>query len=319
MKYSVNNQLSIFEFHDCEFSLISFENNRLVVSAKYLNIHKDAEHNPHDCDMEIALAQITFCGFEILAFEPMRDYTLDDDGNWHTDQPQIIFNGEEAKTHFIGEIKRGITINCIENCEENKKTIIEISTCGQSDFFATFAFDGVTVEWDEYRKKAWYELHKQYKHEIMLITPNGLLKTDVHIVCHEEDVYYQGELEKAPIVNVGIEYEGNEIWGRGKDYLWVDAFANLQKQLPEGVILKCCLTCRHGNMCPYGNMPGEIFCTKDCVITSKKDMCDLYTRELLDNEKIKNRIRSYFNFCEEYQHQSWEFYTYNDYLYELDK
>lgn len=53
---------------------------------------------------------------------------------------------------------------------------------------------------------------------------------------------------KTPTVNAGIIYQGNEIWGHGTDYLWIDAFANLQKQLPNGVILKCCMTCLYGNI-----------------------------------------------------------------------
>ena len=57
MKYRVENELDLFEFHDAEFSFISFEKNELVLSAKHLNIHENAAQNPHDCDMEIDLAE----------------------------------------------------------------------------------------------------------------------------------------------------------------------------------------------------------------------------------------------------------------------
>lgn len=317
MRYCVNNQLNLFQFHDAELSFISLDESRLVVSAKHLNIDKNADVNPHDYDMEIELAKISFYEFEILTFEPMRAYKIDEDGNWYTDEPQIIFKDKDAEQHFIDEVKRGITINCIDIREENNKTLLEISTCAKKCFFATFAVDGNSVEWDKYLKKAWYELHKQYKYKTTLITPTGEFETDIHIICHEEDMYYQGELEKAPVVDVGIEYDGKNIWGHGHDYLWVDAFADLQKQLPEDVILKICLTCRHGNMCPYGNKPGEVFCTKDLLINSKEDMCNLF-----DNSKeyeIENRSKNYTDNCSYYQPQSWNDFTYNDYLYWIDK
>ena len=77
MHYSSNNRLQDFEFHDAELSLTSWEDNRLVVSAKYLNVHKDAAPNNADADMEISEARITFSGFQIKEFEPSRTWKTD--------------------------------------------------------------------------------------------------------------------------------------------------------------------------------------------------------------------------------------------------
>ena len=310
MKYRVENQLDLFEYHDSVFSLVSFDKKDLVVSVKHLNIHKNTKENPHDCDMEISSANIYFQNIHILSFEPMRAYQLDSDGNWYTDEPQIIFTGKDAEEKFISELKNGFSINCIDIRQFGEHTTIEISTNAPECFFATFSFSNVIVEWDSYRRKAWYELHEQYRYEITLSTPDGESKEPLHVVCNEEDEFH-------PTVRVGIQYQDQEIWGNGKDYLWVDAFADLQKQLPDGVILKCCLTCRHGNMCPYGNKPGEVFCTKDLVVSSKEDMCNLFDTE--SNNEIENRSRNYADTCEDYKHQSSDFYTYSDYLYELKK
>lgn len=74
MKYRVENQLELFEFHDSVFSLISFDKKDLVVSVKHLNIHEDAKDNLHDCDMEINVATISFRNIHILSLEPMRAY-----------------------------------------------------------------------------------------------------------------------------------------------------------------------------------------------------------------------------------------------------
>lgn len=318
MKYCVKNKLDLFEFHDAEFNFVRFDKNELILSTKHLNIHENANENPHGCDMEIDLAEFVFTGFEVISFEPMQTYQIDDDGNWHTNETQIIYNGEEAEKHFLNEIKNGFTVNCIDICEKENKTYIELSTSFQACFFATFAFNEVIVKWDEYLKKAWYELHKQYIHKGYLITPTGEEETEIHIVHHEEDTYYQGKLEKAPNVSVGVTYAGEQLWGQGKDYLWIDAFADLQKKLPEGVILKCCMTCRHGNMCPYGNKTGEIFCTKDITINDKMDICNLFDGWTVDSD-IEKRLRKVTDSCADYQAQSDDFFTYNDYLYYLNK
>lgn len=311
MRYRVENQFELFEFHDSVFSLVSFDKKDLVVSVKHLNIHEDAKENSHDCDMEIKTATISFQNIHMLSLEPMRAYQSDADGNWHTDEPQIIFTGKDAEEKFVNELENGFSINCIDIRKFGEHTTIEISTNSPKCFFATFSFSNGRVEWDAYCKKAWYELHKYYRYEITLLTPCGELKTSLHVSCNNEDEYH-------PTVNVCMEYQNQEIRGHGRDYLWVDAVADLQKHLPDGVILKCCLTCRHGNMCPFGNKPGEVFCTKGIEITRKNDICDWFDYTKNDTE-IENRSRSYAETCEDYKHQSSDFYTYNDYLYELNK
>lgn len=316
MKYRVKNQLNLFEFHDAEFSFVSFNGQELVVEAKYLNIHKNTEPNPSEYDMEIESARITFNGFHTPSYEPGRTWKTDADGKSRPVGPEIIYLDKKAEERIIEELQNHISVYEFSRKEDARYFI---DSCGIEPFFTIgFGFKSSIVEWDQYRKKAWYELHKQYTYEITLDTPNGEQKTNLHILYHEEDVYYQGELEQAPTVSVGIKYQNKEIWGQGKDYLWVDAFADLQNQLPDGVVLKCCMTCRHGNMCPYGNTPDQLFCTKDVMITTKEDMCDLFDHAKDDSE-IEKRTRHYSDICEDYQHQSWEHFTYSDYLYELDK
>ena len=142
---------------------------------------------------------------------------------------------------------------------------------------------------------------KEYKRQLHLATPTGEQVVNASILCHGEDA--------SPSVSVGIRYGGQEFRGRGTDYFWTDAFADLQKQLPEGVTLKCCLTCRHGNMCPVGNEPDQLFCTSDVSITQKSDLY-FYTEDPAQREK---RSRSYTHVCGEYRPQTVEHYTYSDY------
>lgn len=160
MKYCIKDQLDLFAFHDSAFSLVSFDRKDMVVSVKHLNIHKNAEENPYDCDMEISLAMISLQNVHILSFEPLPKYQVDDYGNWHSDEPQIIFTGKDAEENFIRELKNGFSINCIDIRPFGYHTTIEISTCTPNCFFAAFSYFNVTVEWDTYCGKAWYERHK---------------------------------------------------------------------------------------------------------------------------------------------------------------
>ncbi len=74
MKYSSTNRFEDFEFHDAKLSFLSWKDDRLIVSAKYLNVHKDAAPNNTGADMEISDARITFRGFQIKEFEPSRTW-----------------------------------------------------------------------------------------------------------------------------------------------------------------------------------------------------------------------------------------------------
>ena len=110
-------------------------------------------------------------------------------------------------------------------------------------------------------------------------------------------------------VVVSIEYEGQIFSGYGYEYLGIDAFVDLQKQLPEGVIIKSCLSCRYGNQCSVGNEPNELFCTKDVEIKQAEDLW-LYTE---DESERKKRSRSYSYVCEDWKEQAEDYFTYNDF------
>lgn len=309
MKYSSTNRFEDFEFHDSTLAFVSWDDSRLIVTAKYLNVHKDAAPNNTGADMEISEARITFYGIQIKDFEPSRTWKTDENGNSYTNDPFIIYTDDDARDMLENELHNSITVMgfTFEN------GLYELGAIGIDPYFsARFTFSEIEVVWDDYRKKAWYELHKQYKKSITLATEKGNIKVDARIICHDEDVYPLpgGEKVEAPSVSIGVKYGEKEIWGYGKDHLWVDAFASLQKKLPDNIKIQCCLTCRHGNMCPVGNKPGELFCTKDVTITQKSDLF-FYTED--ETERAK-RSRDYTNVCEDYQAQTNEYYTYNDYL-----
>ena len=312
MKFFVENDLSSFEFHDSTFSLVSFDGTNLIISASMVNIHKDTPQNPSDYDMEISSAQIIFKNFHSATYEPGIAWKTGEDGSSYPVVPHVVYSGQDAIDRILEELKDEITVYHFVKKEEGAG--YSIGGCGIEPYFEIeFIFDSVTVSWEEYKKKAWYELHRQYRYDAVLYTKNGDVPVKLMVGCHEEPICCKGNLEKSPAVNVGCTFEGKEYWGHGSDYLWIDAFADLQRQLPGGVLLKCCLTCRHGNLCPVGNNVNEVFCTKDVLITQKSDLY-FYTEDDREREK---RSKQYCDLCEDYQSQTDDFYSYNDYLHYL--
>lgn len=309
MKYRSVNQLDNFEFHDADFTLIKFDNDELTVSVKNLNIHKNTVQNPSEYDMEIEYAKIVFKGFRVHSFELGRTWKRDANGNTYSDDPVIIYEGKKAEDKIMQELQNQVWVYYLGK-ENNFLYCIEGSGI-EPLFTVQFSFESVIIEWDNYLKKAWYELHKFYIFDITLDTPDGENNVSIYCLCHYEDVSLYEKLEEVSNINISIKYDGKEFYGYGKDYYWIDAFADLQKQLPDGVTIKCCLTCRYGNMCPVGNKRGELFCTKDVTINQKSDLF-FYTED--ETERTK-RSKHYTNICKDYQPQSDDYYTYNDFPY----
>lgn len=145
--------------------------------------------------------------------------------------------------------------------------------------------------------------------QITLISPTD--KTTV-----PAQIYYDDDEDAMnPSSEINLIYNDIKYQGKGTDYLWVDTFADLQSKLPHDVKLACCMTCRHGNMCPYGNKENQLFCTKDIMIGSKIDMCDLFDKT---DTYYEREVFSY-GYCDNFAYQSDDFYTYNDFLYQLYK
>lgn len=236
MRFCVENDLSLFEFHDAVFSFIGFDGKDMVISAELLNIHKHTEQNPSEYDMEIESARILFKGFRSPIYEPGRTWKMGEDGKSYPVGLRRVFSDQEALDRIVEELKEGLTVYHFEKEETGGWSI---GGSGLEPYFTiTFDFDTVSVCWDEYKKRAWYELHRRYDYDCVLHTPKGDETVQLAVICHEEAVYIKGVLQQPPAVNVGCKYDGKAYWGHGSGRSWLDAFADLQRQLPEGVILK---------------------------------------------------------------------------------
>lgn len=155
MKYASSNLLEDFEFHDAFLKYESFCNATLVVSVRYLNIHKTAEQNSYDNDMEIELAKITFYGFCVKQYEPGRTWYQNEKGELCTDEPQVIFEGTQAEEKLFANFQSGSTIYDL-GIHENGNCYLDASGV-EPFFYAQFSFDSAVVEWDKYCNIAWYE------------------------------------------------------------------------------------------------------------------------------------------------------------------
>lgn len=150
---------------------------------------------------------------------------------------------------------------------------------------------------------------KAIEDKLNLITLSGVVTVPLNIVYDDDKESVDSK------ASIDIVYDGLEYAGKGSDYLLMDAFADLQRSLPEGVALACCISCRHGQMCPYGNTPNQLFCTKDKEINSKKDICKLFDSH---EDAFRWAVRS-FDYCDSFVYQSNDSYTYNDYLIWLEE
>lgn len=243
MKYCIENDLSPFEFHDCELTLSAFDGKDLTVSVRYLNIHKNTPQNPSDWDMEIACATMIFRNFNSATYEPGVTMKQDEKGEYHPAEPVITYSGQEAVERILKELKNTLDVFHLEKTENRD---CSIGGCGVEPYVTIeFDFDSVTVSWNEYRRKAWYELHREYHYDATLHTPDGDEPVKLTIHCNEELT--------PPSVTAGCKYGGKNYYGQGSSSLWSDALADLQRQLPEGVYLKGCMTCRQiqgdGSLC----------------------------------------------------------------------
>ncbi len=155
MKYQSVNILQDFEFHDSYFKFEKFENNALTISVQYLNIHKNTEQNHYPTDMEIKAANITFQGFCAKSFKPGRAWKQDATGKLYTDEPQIVFEGNTNEEKLLNELRTGATVYEFGKLENGN---YYFDGSGNEPWFqAQFSFNSVIIEWDEYRKPAWYE------------------------------------------------------------------------------------------------------------------------------------------------------------------
>jgi len=79
----------------------------------------------------------------------------------------------------------------------------------------------------------------------------------------------------------------------------------LQKLFPPGVVLMGCLTCRHGNVEPGGEINDFIYCLKGCVPKNKSDVVKAIQSGQVETHAL-------MDWCSEYQTIDANHYVYNE-------
>ena len=158
-KYSVKDQLDIFEFHDARLELLRYEKTTgdLVLSAKYLNIHKDTKQNPSEHHMEIKDALIHFTNFRNLTIDTDGIYRKEENGDLIPIEEPVNMSGDAALKFLLEKLSSNCFFEVFELTKEEDGTYyMPVSTMTQG-FNARFSFDSVIIAWDEYNGWAWYE------------------------------------------------------------------------------------------------------------------------------------------------------------------
>ena len=139
------------------------------------------------------------------------------------------------------------------------------------------------------------------EYPLCIDTPDG----PVTVTAAHETVICDDEVQRA---SVTLHLSGTAYAGHGSDTEY--ALYDLEKRLPEGCTLRCCLSCRHGHFCPVGDADNEVFCVTDFEPRTKSDLYHVTE----DEQERATRSRTLFHLCDGWQAQSEETYTYTSYL-----
>ena len=228
MKYISKDRLGDFEFHDSEWSFVSWKNGDLTVKIKALNIHKDAEQNCTGKDMEIKEAIVTFIGVKDFIYELPRTWKNDENGNSYSDDPLVVYEGDEGVEKFANELPA--TVMFLDKTDGG----YEFGGIGNGWLSAKFTFDGVTVEWDEYEGTAWYFGHSYYKKKLTIGTPRGDATVEAFVSENAEPFMSNGIRIEPPAFGIGFDFEKQHYFS-GYFHTFDEALNALKASLPEGV------------------------------------------------------------------------------------
>ena len=234
MNYVSIDRLCDFEFHDSEWSFVSWERGNLTVRIVMLNVHKDTKHNDTGKDMEIKEAFATFIGVKAPTYELPRTWHKDENGNSYTNEPRVIYEGGAAVRRFIEDIKNDrVACMFFDRNDEG----YEFGGVGEDWISFRFGFDSVRIEWDEYDGKAWYSGRSYQKRNIILVTPEGDVTLPAFVREITEPLFSNGVEIAPPSFSIGLDYEKKNYFG-GYFLTLDEALAGLRAVLPEGVIIK---------------------------------------------------------------------------------
>ena len=142
-------------------------------------------------------------------------------------------------------------------------------------------------------------MKKEIADTIKVIIDNREIETEIHI--------QRKETKHDRTVTAALSLDGMDYVGIGKNCDVDEPLADLQNKLPDGAIIKCCVTCQYGHFCPYGSDGDTMLCIFPETISDKLDLVDLMAEN-------KYAIKKNADCCENFAPAKDEFYSYNSFL-----
>lgn len=303
----VTDNLDDFEFQDAYVKAAEYRQPKLILHVDGLNIRKEATQNSYSCDMQIDDACITFQDIMLDKYVEHSFAT----GKIAVSKNDLEYSGEEAKRLFQQAFKKGFLINTLSPTIQGVCLIGMLPDSPEDNNDASFfsmyiRFVSVSVKWQNCCAQAWHVRQNQKNYPLCIASPGRELTVEALLSAREEK-------ENSPSRTVSATVDGVLYIGTAESTEL--ALIDIAKQLPGRCSIKSCLSCRHGNFCPFGNADNEIFCIKDF---SPKQKSDLYEVTQNGLERIKRR-HLLFDLCPDYMPAIEEYYHYNDYLYLVNR
>lgn len=244
MGYVSVDALENFTFHDSIAIKGALEGDTVVLTVKQLNVHAGCRENPAAVDLEAGLAVLTVEGLQLRSYTLGAEWQVDSQGKKYLTAPLRVYPGSAGLAAFSAQIAHGFRFHDWAVEQQGGQTVHTIAGCGAEPYFeAAFTASRITVAWDTYRGKAWYELHWQETASIVVET-GGEPHTET--LC----LYFSQEGE--PRCTAVLHLLGRDIRGWGRTL--AGALAELERRLPDTAALACCLTCRHGQLQENGDV-----------------------------------------------------------------
>lgn len=158
MRYRSVNAVEEFDFHDSRAEGGELRDGTLLLPLRSLNIHKHLPQNPSEYDMEIELAILRAEGFALLEYSPCPECVRDEQGNFVPIEPRRVYRGEDGLARFARDLGEGFYVFGWL-VERKEGAAVHTITCNGQGFVSDVSFtaEKITVEWDSYTDKAWYE------------------------------------------------------------------------------------------------------------------------------------------------------------------
>ena len=136
-------------------------------------------------------------------------------------------------------------------------------------------------------------------------TPNGMVRLKINHTVENRD-------DEEMIVTISTKIHSEDYFYHAETT--EEALILLAKNLPPEWHIKSCIFCRHGHFCPVGNFDNELFCVTDFDPKAPHDLWHVTE----DDGERKRRSRTLFECCADYKQQTKDYFTYNDYYFEIN-